>query len=126
MQIAGLDHINIAGSHELIARCRAFYVDVLGLTEGYRPPFRRPGFWLYAGGHPIVHLVEDDGAPPAGGATPFHHFALRCEGFEGAAERLRSLGVAFTGDRVPGENTAQLFLEDPAGVALELNFTAAE
>ncbi len=126
MHVAGLDHINIAGSYELLERCRTFYVDVIGLTDGPRPGFRRRGFWLYAGGHPIVHLSEDDSAPPAGGRTAFNHFALRCEGFDGTIERLRRLGIAFTGDRVPGSDTAQLFLEDPAGVSLELNFTSAE
>jgi catechol 2,3-dioxygenase-like lactoylglutathione lyase family enzyme len=123
VRVLGLDHVNIAGSGTLIERCRAFYVDVLGLTDGPRPPFRSRGFWLYAGGHPVVHLTERD-RDAERSSTSLDHFAFRCEGFEATMQRLTELGVAFTVDPARDTKAAQLFLDDPAGVALELNFVA--
>ena len=35
----------------------AFYRDLLGLTEGPRPPFDFPGAWLYAADTPILHVI---------------------------------------------------------------------
>ena len=32
-----------------LAASRDFYRDVVGLTVGERPPFRRFGYWLYGG-----------------------------------------------------------------------------
>ena len=37
---------------------RRFYVDALGLEVGARPPLTVPGYWLYADGRPVVHLIE--------------------------------------------------------------------
>ena len=54
MTIRGIDHINIATTK--LKETRDFYVDVLGLTEGERPPFDFEGHWLYAEGFPIVHM----------------------------------------------------------------------
>ena len=125
MSILRLDHINIAGPPALIAKCRSFYVDVLGLVEGDRPPFRSRGFWLYAGTSPLVHLTETDAEehPHSG---PFSHFAFTCVGFEETLERLRSHEVLFSIDEVPASHQTQIFLRDPAGVGLELNFPSGD
>ena len=120
MRVLGLDHVNIAGSPALIQRCVAFYVDALGLTNGPRPPFRTRGFWLYAGGHPVIHLSERD--RDVTGTSSVDHYAFRCEGLEETMARLREHGVAFTLDPARDTKNAQLFLSDPAGVSLELNF----
>jgi len=121
MPILRLDHINVSGSAELLARCRTFYVEVLGLTDGPRPPFRSRGFWLYAGDAPLVHLTER--ADAATGATgSFDHFAFACGDFDGTVERLTRHAVPFTVDGVPATGRRQVFLHDPAGVAIELNF----
>ena len=120
MPIQRIDHINIAGSAELIERCRAFYVDVLQLVDGHRPAFRSRGYWLYAGEHPIVHLtVRDDERATA----PNHldHCAFGCTDLDATIASLEQHGVAYTVDRVPS-GAAQLFLRDPAGVGIELNF----
>jgi glyoxylase I family protein len=118
--ILDLDHINIAGSAPLIERCRAFYVGVLGLRDGDRPPFRSRGYWLYAGERPVVHLLVRDVEPKSGAALD--HFAFRCTGLEAMTTRLEQHAVTFTVDRVPATGRTQLFLTDPAGVGIELNF----
>jgi glyoxylase I family protein len=123
MQVSRLDHINIGGPAALIAECRRFYVEVIGLTDGERPPFRSRGFWLYAGGVAVVHLTEsgvDRGSQREG---PFAHYAFVCTGLDEAIERLKSAGIEYTVDEVPLTDQVQLFLHDPAGIALELNFS---
>lgn len=120
MRVLGLDHVNIAGSPPLIARCVTFYVDVLGLTNGARPSFRTRGFWLYAGGHPVVHLTEK--THDTTGTSSLDHYAFTCEGLDEMMARLREHGIEFTLNPARDAKNAQLFLTDPAGVSLELNF----
>src|SRR5580698_3593363 len=42
-----------------------FYTDVVGLKVGDRPPLAFPGYWLYCGDVPTVHLIgyRADDAP---------------------------------------------------------------
>src|SRR5258707_11781849 len=40
---------------------RNFLEAVLDLTPGYRPAFPFPGYWLYADGEPIVHIIPGRG-----------------------------------------------------------------
>ena len=122
MKVAGLNHINIAAPRALIEHVRAFYIEVLGLVEGARPPLRSPGHWLYAGDEPIVHLSLRDSAA-ADGAGAIDHFALTCLGLVATLERLSRLGVTHRVVEVPGRTQVQLFLRDPAGVNVELNFS---
>ena len=125
MQVARIDHVNIAGPQDLIDACRDFYVAVLGLHEGHRPPFRSSGYWLYAGEDPIIHLsVTSDAPGNANGA--FNHFALRCSGLPDLLERLRLGGIEHSVTQVPLTGATQVFLKDPAGVAVELNFPAQD
>lgn len=120
MRVFGLDHVNIAGPFDLLERVRDFYVDVLGLTDGPRPQFRRRGFWLYAGELPIIHLSESDRATAA--TSALDHFALACEGFDEMIARLSAREIAFEVDPAREGKRAQIFVKDPAGITLELNF----
>ena len=121
MRVAGINHLNIKADAGVIARCRAFYIDVLGLVEGERPPFRSRGHWLYAGDQPIVHLSEAAHSETSGKSL-LDHVALTCEGFDEFVRRLEANGIEHHIDRVPKRGHAQIFLRDPAGVAIELNF----
>ncbi|MCU1231363.1 MAG: diguanylate cyclase [Acidobacteria bacterium] len=122
MSVTRIDHLNVTSSEGLIERCRAFYIEVLGLTEGPRPPFRSRGYWLYAGEAPIVHLTIAADERVATNAAPLDHVALACNGLDETLARLEQHAIAHEIDRVPGSDVAQIFLHDPAGVALELNF----
>ena len=42
-----------------------FYCDIVGLTVGDRPPLNFPGYWLYCGGVPTVHLIGYRAEDPA-------------------------------------------------------------
>jgi catechol 2,3-dioxygenase-like lactoylglutathione lyase family enzyme len=53
MSVGVLDHYNVSTRklHETVH----FYENVLGFTNGPRPPFNFPGAWLYSSGHPVLH-----------------------------------------------------------------------
>jgi catechol-2,3-dioxygenase len=121
MRVVNIDHLNIMGAPELIALCRAFYIDVIGLAEGPRPGFRSRGHWLYAGDRPVVHLSEAKDERVRA-KTPLDHIAFACEGLDGFIERLEERSIPHHVDRVPERSNVQIFLHDPAGVGLELNF----
>jgi catechol 2,3-dioxygenase-like lactoylglutathione lyase family enzyme len=122
MTVLRIDHVNIGGSAELVDACRRFYVDVLGLHEGGRPPFLRRGWWLYAGDTPIVHLTEREHGVALQPPGPLDHFALQCSGLERMKAGLAAREIPFTIEEVPDRQQTQIFLTDPAGIALELNF----
>ena|SRR5438105_4666866 len=123
MPALGLNHYNIRAGQPLLRRVRDFYVDVIGLHEGWRPPFQFPGHWLYAGDAAIVHLVEVPGeqttAPPAG---TLDHVAFTCTGIDDFEAKLKALGIDYRKAAVPGAKLQQLFVHDPAGNGVELNF----
>jgi catechol 2,3-dioxygenase-like lactoylglutathione lyase family enzyme len=123
MRIKGLDHFNIR-THDLERLCR-FYTEVLGFEEGERPPFRFPGAWLYVGGHPILH-VSVTKEPPSGSTLPIDHIALEVEGYADTVERLESAGLEFRAVDVPARAMKQIFISDPDGVSIELNFSKPE
>lgn len=119
MSIEAVDHVNIVTSR--LDQTRAFFVDVLGLAEGPRPPFEVDGCWLYAGDRAIVHLQSATGPVSASSFSALNHFAFRTAGFDDMLARLRSRGVAYDVRTIPGTYVRQLFLLDPNGVRVELN-----
>ena len=116
--ISGLDHVNIETSE--LEETIHFYEDVLGFENGDRPPFDFPGAWLYAGGHPVIHLVETDSKPGPTGAID--HVAWIAVGYDEMKERLEQKSVSFKLMDVPSSPVRQIFIHDPNGVRLELNF----
>jgi catechol 2,3-dioxygenase-like lactoylglutathione lyase family enzyme len=63
--ILGIDHVQVAVPPGSEAKCRAFYVDILGLPELQKPPVlaARGGIWVQAGGHQLHCGVEKDFQP---------------------------------------------------------------
>jgi catechol 2,3-dioxygenase-like lactoylglutathione lyase family enzyme len=126
MSVIGLNHFNITAPSELIEDVRDFYVEVLGLTVGDRPNFARRGYWLYAGDKPIVHLIvrdERDDRAHGGTARPFvDHIAFSCNGLSEFIARLKALGIAYEVAEVSSRNQVQVFIRDPVGVGVEMNF----
>jgi catechol 2,3-dioxygenase-like lactoylglutathione lyase family enzyme len=118
MAVHGVDHINICTAD--LERCRAFYCGVLGFEEGYRPPFDSPGAWLYAGDAPLVHVSVTD--TPRIGESPVDHVAFAVKGYDAMCMRLDDEGIAFESYQVPDNPTRQIFVKDPDGVDVELNF----
>ncbi len=133
MALGRLDHLSIRTAD--LEATRRFYIDVMGLEEGYRPQFKFPGVWLYKDGQAVVHVVGVDKDDPSGlieylgdkaldteGTGAVDHVAFTCNDLPGMKAHFTRCGVAFRERLVPSMNLAQLFLEDPSGITIELNF----
>ncbi len=125
MSVGVLDHFNIR-TRDLKGTVR-FYEDILGLENGARPNFAFPGAWLYSEGRAVVHLVDisptDEAQKPDSGVV--HHVAFISRDFAGMKKRLQAKGVEFEARQVPGGELWQIFIRDPNGVMIELNYEAA-
>ncbi len=125
MGLNALNHYTIRPAD--LERTRDFYVDVLGLEVGYRPPLAFPGYWLYCGGQPTVHLIgprAEDGhpAPREPGPTGLlDHIAFSCTGLAQMRARLARRGIRHEERVIPRDRQTQVFLYDPDGVAVEPN-----
>jgi catechol 2,3-dioxygenase-like lactoylglutathione lyase family enzyme len=128
MALERLDHYTIRVQPEQLAPIRQFYVEVLGLTEGARPAFSFPGHWLYVGGRPVVHLAGTagtEGSEPAGTGR-LDHVAFHATGLQAMLAHLRGRGISDEQRPVPGQELFQVFLIDPNGIKVELNYDAEE
>ena len=128
MPVTALNHYNLRASRELLDTLRAFYCEVIGLRQGERPPFPSFGYWLYAGDDAILHLSEAGHAEQraAGVVNTFDHVAFSCSGRREMEAHLTRRGVGYEMAEVPLTGQVQLFLQDPAGNGIELNFAARD
>ncbi len=145
MTVKALEHITIRCTQ--LSRTRDFYCRMIGLTDGERPAFPFRGHWLYLGDVPVVHLVEaadhggvwsGDGGRPGlavleqadpGMSGPektgaLDHIAFHGEDFDAMRASLVAANVSFRERIVPGGRLKQLFVPDPEGVLVEINFRA--
>ena len=138
-----LNHYSIRSAD--LPACAHFYCDLLGLQVGPRPPFPFPGLWLYAGdsdnyANAVVHIIGFDAADPEGlkqylgerdpaslqGTGVVDHVALFATGLAATLARLQASGLGLRERSVPLLGLHQVFVDDPNGVVVELNFPAAE
>ncbi len=117
-----------------IDKTKEFYCGALGMREGFRPNLEFPGYWLYLGDTPCIHIAEwqtyavwtkEAGIPistKAPGTGPVDHIAFNATGFDEMRTRLASRGIAPAENLLDDIGLRQLFFYDPNGVAIELNF----
>ena len=124
---------------------RRFYAEVLGFVDGPRPPFPFPGIWLYAGdtgdyANAVVHVIGLDPKDPNGlnqylgerdntglrGSGAVDHLAFFATGLADMMKRLQAASVPYRAREVPVLGLHQVFVDDPNGVVIELNFPADE
>lgn len=128
-----LDHCAIRTTR--LQESRRFYEELLGLEVGPRPELPVPGYWLYDGERPVVHLIEltdtmeQDvfGVPlsqevAAGVRNGLDHLAFRITGLDAVRRRLEAGGIAYQETGIPQLRLTQLFVRDPNGITAELNF----
>ena len=138
-----LNHVSIRSAD--LAACERFYAGLLGLQVGPRPPFPFPGLWLYAGdtaqaANAVVHIIGVDRSRPEGlagylgdrddkllqGTGVVDHVAFFATGLAALRARLAAAGLALRERTVPLLGLHQVFVDDPNGVVVELNFPADE
>jgi len=138
MPLTHIEHYLIAADD--MDRTRDWYRDVLGMQEGRHPDFGFPVYWMYLGGVDVVHigrsakhasdnqkaylgrLAQDAGA----GTGAIDHIAFRAKGLRETLAHLRRHRIEFSERRANGQALYQLFMVDPNGIKVELNFDAAE
>lgn len=136
MPLINIDHYFVYARD--LEASRVFYETVLGFEVGERPPFPFKGYWLYLEGRPRVHL----GAAQSSEGQDFYlgtrvhavhehtgsldHIAFQAAGFREFRARLDAQGIEYRHREVPQFKLQQLFITDPDGVTLELNFPSEE
>lgn len=132
MPLVELNHYFVRAND--LERTKDFYVGVLGFEIMPRPNFPFPGYWLGINGKIQVHMG------PAGIAnaelyylgTPQHaatdnsgvvdHIAFLASEPENFVKRLKELGIAYRPRSLPESELFQIFIKDPDGLTIELNF----
>ncbi len=123
--IQGLNHFTITAAER--ERTLAFYCGLLGLREGPRPDLGFPGAWLYADGvdAAVLHVVLGRPAPTLATGL-IDHVALTARDLKAVKARLDGAGLPYDLRPQRGSGTWQLFVHDPDGARVELDFDAAE
>jgi catechol 2,3-dioxygenase-like lactoylglutathione lyase family enzyme len=123
MPVGLVDHFNIAIAQSQVEATLRFYREVLGLKEGFRPDFGRPGWWLYAGEHPVLHISLKQIAPTVGPTGSFDHIALNATDWAAMKATLERHKVAYREQRVEGNRAGlQIFFKDCNGLTIELDY----
>ncbi|NKC10973.1 MAG: hypothetical protein GKR94_01830 [Gammaproteobacteria bacterium] len=134
MHLAKLEHYLILSDD--METTKDFYVDVLGLRVGPRPPFPFPGYWLYLGDQPCVHLAssaatrgqkdylgrDNDGS----GTGSIDHVAFTAVDVPATVAHLEAKNIPMIRRDVPAQQAHQIFIQDPNGTHIELNFKVDE
>lgn len=125
MSLYSLQHVNIRT--DKLDDTVTFYRDVLGLLNGDRPAFKFPGAWMYAPdtGDAIMHLIGEDDPQPKGSGS-VDHIAFGVKGWDKFLAKMKQLKIEHETREVPGGRLRQVFIYDPNGVLVELNFEANE
>jgi catechol 2,3-dioxygenase-like lactoylglutathione lyase family enzyme len=112
---------------------RDFYAHALGMRVGPRPPLNFPGYWLYLGDVPCIHIAEWESyrvyatetgigiSTQAPGTGPVDHIAFNASDCKAIKSALTAHGVHFAVNEIPSISLTQLFLHDPNGVKVEIN-----
>lgn len=120
-----------------------FYTEVLQLRVGFRPAFNFPGVWLYPDENEselgAVHLIGvdpnsrgmSDGVGDRSdeflrGSGSVDHIAFLATDWPRMRQRCNALGIPYRMQRMPSLDLIQVFLVDPSGVTIELNYRGTD
>ena len=123
MAIEAMNHFTVLTDN--VESCKAFYVDLLGLSEGFRPDLGFPGVWLYAGDQAVLHVIAGRPLPPDPRGV-LDHMAFTARDLRATVAKLRDHGIQYDLRRQAQSGVWQLFCFDPNGARVELDFSAAE
>lgn len=118
MRATGFTHVSISATD--LDESARFYEDFFGMEEVPSPDFSGPVRWLRVGNLQLHLFLDEDPAPER------HHFALDVDDFEAAYRRAEELGVRdkgrFSTVRELPDGAVQMYLRDPAGNLVEVNW----
>jgi catechol 2,3-dioxygenase-like lactoylglutathione lyase family enzyme len=141
MVVRSLEHYNLRTTK--FAETVKFYDDALDMKARRAPmaPAHFPATWIYDdSGVAAIHLTPVDPADPEKsyakisryrggepdaafeGSGAIDHVAFECEEYDAIKSRLQSMKLDFVENAFPSANLRQIFVKDPNGVTLELNF----
>ena len=138
MALKTFEHVLILADD--VDKTKDFYVDILGLEVGYRPDFPFKGYWLYLKENKkaaCIHLAmrkQDTGQDyyigkkddVKSGSGAIDHVAFIADDIEGMKSKLDKISMEYTHRKVPGFPLEQLFIDDPDGVKVELNYATSD
>ena len=132
MPVTELNHYLVRAND--LERSKRFYCEVLGFEVMPRPDFPFPGYWLGVNGKIQVHMAQHGVAnqdlyylgTSARSATDnsgiVDHIAFLAEGPEQFAKKFEAIGLANRKRFFPEFKLFQMFVKDPDGLTIELNF----
>ena len=132
MPLTELNHYFVRAND--LEKTKEFYVGVLGFEVMPRPNFPFPGYWLGINGKIQVHMgpagIKNQElyylGTPKGAATDHagvvDHIAFLASNPQEFVARFRKLGLQYRPRSLPESELFQLFIEDPNGITIELNF----
>lgn len=126
MPLIRLDHANVRTAQ--LDKMIAWYENILGMKNGWRPGFPFPGAWMYIGDHPMVHLVHTDSDPGAGSEVDLklEHFAFQAEDEEAFVATLKANDEKFQRSEVLDAGIVQYNVWDPDGNHIHIDFKLAD
>jgi catechol 2,3-dioxygenase-like lactoylglutathione lyase family enzyme len=138
MALKTFEHVLILADD--VDKTKNFYVDMLGLEVGYRPDFPFKGYWLYLKENKkaaCIHLAmrkQDTGQDyyigkkddVKSGSGAIDHVAFNADDIKGMKSKLDKISMEYTHRKVPGFPLEQLFIDDPDGVKVELNYATSD
>jgi lactoylglutathione lyase len=119
MHANGFTHVSVH-AHDLDESTR-FYKELFGMEEIPAPDFPFPVRWLRVGDLQL-HLFQNEEQAPSG-----HHFGLNVDDFEATYQKAQEMDVQekegyFSNVYELPDGTVQLYLRDPAGNMVEVNW----
>ncbi|PLC06453.1 hypothetical protein CY658_05320 [Variovorax sp. RO1] len=134
MPLTDLNHFLVLTKD--IEASRRFYIEALGMRDAPRPWAPFPGAWLAIGSQVCLHLAQanDDpamlhhfGRSPGEtlhGSGAVDHIAFFASDLQEFEQRLTQQSIPYRRRSIPKSSLEQIFVTDPDGVTIELNFPA--
>jgi catechol 2,3-dioxygenase-like lactoylglutathione lyase family enzyme len=143
--ISKLDHVNIVTKN--IGETIRFYTEVLGMKNAPLPggmASNKNAFICDDNDNAVLHIqgVDPENPQPTfdsihqrlgnlrasieledlEGSASIEHVAFACQGYDAVRDRLGRHGLEMRFNDVPQMSLRQIFVNDPNGITLELNF----
>ena len=116
-----------------------WWEDVMGFEQGPHPDFGFPVVWMYLEGRDVLHITKGgptvsanrqtylpQESPAVRGTGVLDHVAFHATGLRETLAMLQAKGIPFKLRQAASQGLFQVFMLDPNGVRVELNFPGEE